>query len=70
MNTVPQSNQPQRRNRIAVSYNRLVDDSDAEDDYDLDDPFIDDGSSDEYVPDGDGSDDDDDMEDTQESKDD
>ncbi|KAG4078600.1 hypothetical protein HA402_003247 [Bradysia odoriphaga] len=67
---VPQVNLPQRRNRNATGNGRMGagnDDSDAEDDdYDLGDPFIDDGSSDEYVPDGD--DDDDDEDDPEESQ--
>jgi len=60
----PQSNPTPRRNRNS----RAVvdqDDSDAEDDYDVLDPFIDDGSSDEYIPDG-GDESDDDEEDTEE----
>lgn len=40
-------------------------DSDAEDDYDLEDPFIDNGSSDEYQPDDEDGEDND-EEDTQE----
>ncbi len=51
----------------------VVDDNDdadgSDDEYDLEDPFIDNGSSDEFVPEGgdseDDDDDDDDMEETQ-----
>lgn len=70
---VPQiTNLPQRRNRNATGNGRMAvvdDDSDRdEDDYDLEDPFINDGSSDEYVPDGDDDDDDDDEDELEDSQ--
>lgn len=43
VNAMPQTHSTSRRNRPTVV-------KDEEDDYDLEDPFIDDGSSDEYVP--------------------
>lgn len=50
-----------RRNRQNNRVTVINGDSDEEDDYDLEDPFIDDGSSDEYIPEDET---DDDLEDT------
>jgi len=60
-NPIPRQPRNRQNNRRVVTNIDL----DEEDDYDLEDPFIDDGSSDEYVPD-ESDDTDDDLEDTQE----